>query len=66
MRLHDSPKAGQLTPSAIVKQLDKYIVGQPVGVLAGTIVRNNLQMQQAASLFVADFTAHKCSLPTKN
>jgi hypothetical protein len=46
-RLHDSPKAGQLTPSAIVKKLDKYIVGQPVGVLAAGVVRSAVQMQPA-------------------
>jgi hypothetical protein len=28
--LHHSPKANQLTPSAIVQKLDKHIVGQPV------------------------------------
>lgn len=31
-RLHASPTAHKLTPSAIVQQLDKYIVGQPVSV----------------------------------
>lgn len=30
MALHLSPKANQLTPSAIVQKLDKHIVGQPV------------------------------------
>lgn len=34
-RLHASPTAHKLTPSAIVQQLDKYIVGQPVSVLPG-------------------------------
>lgn len=34
-RLHASPTAHNLTPSAIVQQLDKYIVGQPVSVLPG-------------------------------